>query len=88
MYHFSVGEPQPAQPATRQNPVSLNIISGKFGMNCAIHLNDQSGRVTAEINDEAINDLLPPEPQPTESIGPQQAPERRLTSSHVLPELP
>ena len=69
--HLLIGEPHHGEASILEDCVALFVI-GRF-VDGPVDLDDQACRMTVEVSDESIDDLLPPEVQ-TDAIPPQPGP--------------
>jgi len=69
-----IGHAQDGQTATFQRLVSLFIALTLRSMYWPVDFDHDASRVAVEINDEAIDDLLPAEVQASELVGAQPLP--------------
>jgi hypothetical protein len=71
-----------------EDAVAFSILLGLLIVDRSVNLNDERGGQTTEINDEMLDDLLPPKMEPMKSVRPQMLPKHRFRGRHLLPQFP
>ena len=81
--HFVVGETQDGKATPNENGVALMVGLVLILVNWPVDLDHQRERVAIEIDDEAVDDLLPTKLPPTEPIRAQFLPQSTLGGGHL-----
>ena len=85
---MSVREAEYLQAARCNHLVAMSVIILTASVNGAIYFDDQSRRMTIEIGNEAVKNLLAAKMQAVQAIIAQSLPEKPFRRRHPLPHLP
>jgi hypothetical protein len=85
--HPLIRESQDREPSRGQDAIALPIALNGVVVYRAVHFDNEARRMTVEVNDEAVNDLLAAEVKPAEAASPYALPKLRLSPRHLLSHL-
>jgi hypothetical protein len=81
-HDFLVSNSKDTQSTLVEDVIPMGIVFHLSGVDRPVYLHDEPHGVTVEIDDEPIDDLLAPEVEAIETIGPQSGPQTPLSPRH------
>src|SRR5262249_14160496 len=82
-----VCDPQDSEAVSRQDPISLGVRLPLLLVNQTINFHNASRSMAVEINDKAIDTLLPPKVKARQAVGSEVLPKGLLLRGHLAAEL-
>jgi hypothetical protein len=79
---------QHGEPSALQDSVAFGVVSALRSMHWPIDFNHRAGDVAIEVYNETIDDLLPPEVQASEAVGPEPLPKHLFLCRLISPQPP
>jgi hypothetical protein len=83
---FSIGQPHYHEVPGRKDAISLGIVLGLVFVNGTIDFDHDAESVAVKIGNETVDDLLPAEVQPLQTVPAQTLPQLSLFVSHLPSE--